>query len=70
MTGTAGVAPGVIEDVVPLYDLGVSVRLDRPLSAVRCVPQGTALPFTVADGRARFTVPELGGHQMIELAFA
>ncbi len=56
-----------IEDVIPLYNLDVSVRADRPVSAVRLAPQGTPLAFNLAAGRVLFTVPELNGHQMVEI---
>ena len=57
-----------IEDVIPLYDLGVSVRADSPVTSVTCVPQGETLEFTEKDGRINFILPKLEGHQMIELA--
>lgn len=60
----------VIEDVVPLYDVAVSLRADREVARVVCVPQGPALDFDVVDGRVTFTVPEIRGHQMVEVAFA
>lgn len=60
----------VIEDIVPLHDVGVSLRVDRPVTRVATAPQGEPLPFTVAGGRISFTVPVLTGHQMIEVVFA
>ena len=59
----------IIEDVIPLHDVTISVKPPRPLKHVRCVPDGAALPFTVASGRTEFTLPRLEGHQMIELAY-
>jgi hypothetical protein len=58
----------IVDEVVPLHDVEVSVRVDGPVAAVRCVPEGTPLPFTQADGRARFTVPVLNGYQIVEVA--
>lgn len=58
----------VIEDVVPLYDVEVAVKVEKPIQGVRCVPEGEALPFTVENGCIVFTVPKIEGHQMIELA--
>jgi hypothetical protein len=58
----------VIEDVVPLYNVQASVKVDAPPSRVRLVPQGESLPFSVQDGRVTFVVPQINGHQMIELA--
>jgi hypothetical protein len=60
----------VIEDVVPLYDVGVSVRTGWPVTSVTCVPQGESLTFSVRGDRIEFTVPRIEGHQMVELSFA
>ncbi|MBN1583823.1 MAG: beta-galactosidase trimerization domain-containing protein, partial [Anaerolineae bacterium] len=57
----------VIEDVVPLYDVPVSVKVKGSLRSVRLVPQDESLPFAVDKGRVTFTVPQIQGHQMIEL---
>lgn len=57
----------VIEDVIDLHDLHLSVALPAPVRAVRCQPQRCALPFEMRDGRVRFTLPLLHGHQIIEL---
>jgi len=61
-----GEAFDVIEDIVPLHDVGVSVRCDRVVSSVRTVPEGEALDFEQTDGCVSFTLPRLVGHQMIE----
>jgi hypothetical protein len=37
-------------------DVEVSVRVDGPVAAVRCAPEGIPLPFAQAGGRARFAV--------------
>ena len=59
----------IIEDVIPLYDLEVSVRVGQPVKAVTCVPELVALPFERKDGRLSFVLPRLQGHQMVEIAF-
>jgi hypothetical protein len=59
----------VIEDVIPLYNVPFSVRADRPVQRVTCVPEGQALDFRQEGGRVAFTLPELVGHQMIALEF-
>jgi hypothetical protein len=59
----------VIEDVVPLYDVPVSIRTGRAPKCVRCVPSGEILEWEPEGLRVCFTVPEVVGHQMIELAF-
>ncbi len=62
----------IIEDVIPLYGVGVSVRVPqgRRVAGVRLAPQGTVLPCDVADGRVTFVVPEIYGHQMVVLEYA
>jgi hypothetical protein len=60
----------VIEDVVPLHDVPVSVRVDRAVREVQCVPAGEQLPFDQEAGRVQFAVPVVHGHQMIALSFA
>ena len=65
-----GGAFDVIEDVIPLSDVKVSLRADRPIAAARAVPDGNELPLQQADGRVNFTLPRLDGHQMIELKWA
>ena len=57
----------LVEDVVPLYDLEISLRKDAPVKAVKLVPCGGDVPFSEVDGRIVFTLPRLNGHQMIEV---
>jgi len=57
----------IIEDVIPLYDTAVSVRVPGIVKSVVAVPQGEALPFEMHGGRVEFVVPSIDGHQMIEL---
>jgi len=60
----------VIEDVIPIYNVGVSLRADRPVRAVRTVPEEEPLPFQQFAGRVAFAVPRVTGHQMVEVQFA
>ncbi len=57
----------VIEDVIPVYDVGVSIRMPEDPKQVQCVPNGENLSFTYRDGRVLFSVPEVVGHQMVEI---
>ncbi len=59
----------IVEDVIPLYNLPVSVRSDHPIRRVACVPQNAEVSFTQRDGRVEFTIPVIAGHQMVELQF-
>ena len=65
-----GQAFDVIEDVIPLFDLAVSIRTDREIAAARTAPEGDELPLKTAAGRVELTLPGLAGHQMIELPWA
>lgn len=65
-----GEAFDVIEDVVPLFDIEVALRVPAAVRQVALVPQGEPLPTVAEAGRVRFMVPRLVGHQMVEIAFA
>lgn len=57
----------VLEDILPVY--GVECRVAAPgCSSVRTVPEGVPLEFSLEGPCACFTVPEVRGHLMIELA--
>jgi len=59
----------VIEEIVPLYDIRVTLRLGKvAVKSVRLVPEGKALDFTKGkDGTISFTLPKLLCHQMVEI---
>jgi hypothetical protein len=57
----------VIEDVIPLYNVKVSLRVDKAVTAVTCVPDGQALDFQVQHDRLQFVVPQIIGHQMVAM---
>ena len=57
----------IVEDVVPLHDVTVTLREDAPMQSVHLAPQGVALPFERIEGRIRFVVPLVLGHQMVEV---
>lgn len=67
--GNANIAGGnieIIEDIVPLYNVGLSLRMKERPAKVTLEPQGEALPFDIEDGeRIRVTVPRLECHQMV-----
>lgn len=58
-------ATDVIEDVVELRDVEFSVRMPAAPGAVELVPQGELIDHGHRDGRVRFTVPRIRGHQMV-----
>ena len=59
----------IIEDIIPLYNVGLEIACERPVKTVTCEPQGTALGFS-QDDVLHLTVPEIRGHQMICITFA
>ncbi|MDC7287831.1 beta-galactosidase trimerization domain-containing protein [Blautia schinkii] len=60
----------VIEDIVPLYNIDVQIRVEEKVKKVCLAPQGTELSFHMEGGRAVFQVPELECHQMVVLEYS
>lgn len=60
----------VVEDVIPVYDVDLSIRADKPVKSVTTAPQGAPLAFSETAGRVDIRVPEVNGHQMIVVEFA
>lgn len=56
-----------LEDVIPVYNIHVSLRADQTVTVVKLVPDAKEIPFNVIDGRVEFVVPEVNGHQMVEI---
>ena len=59
----------IIEDVIPIYNVPLSIRADKTIHSVRLAPSGQVIDFQSVDVRVKFTVPEVIGHQMIELNY-
>jgi hypothetical protein len=57
----------LIEDVIPLYNVRISLRVDQPVKAVNDVPSGQALSYQEKGNRIEFTVPQIVGHQMVAI---
>ena len=57
----------VIEDVIPLSDIPVSIRITDKVKKVIVVPEGRDLPFTIQNDRLSFVVPRILGHCMVEI---
>jgi len=68
-TSVRGNGVEVIEDVVPIYDVKVSVKCGREPSAVWLEPAHEALPFTYANGSVSYTVPRVEIHQMVSVEY-
>lgn len=59
----------IIEDVIPIHQLKISVKLPKEIHCITCVPEGETLTFDKRTGRVDFTVPVIKGYQIIELAY-
>ncbi|ULL14280.1 beta-galactosidase [Paenibacillus sp. H1-7] len=57
----------VIEDIVPLYDVRVTLKLDKPVKRAYLAPQMEELPIDAVNGSVSYTVPKLECHQMVVL---
>jgi len=57
----------IVEDVIPLRDVAVSVKLPARPKNVRLAPQGDRLSFGYEEGRVTFVIPEVRGHQMVAM---
>jgi hypothetical protein len=60
----------IIEELIPLRDTRVSLRLPRAVTRVSLVPDGRALDFAYKGDKLEFCVPEFTGHQMVALSYA
>lgn len=61
----AGLTIEVIEELLPLRDVRVKLRHERPVKTVTLQPQGIGLPFTQTGDGVEFAVEEFTCHQMV-----
>ncbi len=57
----------VIEDIVPLYNVNVSIKTEEIPKAVYTAPDKAPLPFRYEHGKVTFTVEKLENHAMVVL---
>lgn len=62
-----GVDFDIIEDVIPLYNITVSLNAPDNMRRVKLVPENDVLDHEWDKGRLVFTVPVVTGHQMVEI---
>jgi hypothetical protein len=55
----------VIEDIVPIYDVEVELRLPECAKRVYLAPQSIPIAFEQRDKILKYTVPKVDCHQMI-----
>lgn len=54
----------IIEDILPVYDVSVSIRTDKNINRVYLAPQMEEIPFTYENGRVTVQIKKLECHQM------
>ena len=59
----------VVEDIVPIYDTKVSLKLDKKIRKAYLAPTGEEISFTEENGRYEFVVPKIENHQMLVLEY-
>lgn len=55
----------IVEDVIPLVNIDLALRLDRAPARAYLAPQRQPLPLSYRDGYACVAVPEVRGHQIV-----
>jgi hypothetical protein len=55
----------VIEDLPPLHDVPLTVRVSQPIRTAYLVPGRALLPMTRAEGTVSVVVPRMQGHQAV-----
>jgi hypothetical protein len=58
-----------IEDVIPVYDINLSLNLPKKVKTATLVPTGERLEFKQKGKRLELKLAKLTGHQMLELAY-
>jgi len=59
----------ILEDVIPLYQVSLSVKTAWAVKSIALVPQQEDIPFQQGNDRTQFVVLRLDGHQMVEIKF-
>ncbi len=55
----------IVEDIIPLHELPVSLKLEKSPRRVYLAPDSTDVPFEYLNARVNLRLPELRGHAMI-----
>lgn len=59
----------IIEDLMPVYNIDVTLNLPKEIKNVYLAPQKTPIPFTCDNNKIAFTVEKIDCHQMIVLEY-
>ena len=55
----------VVEDLTPVHDIDISLRVEKAPTRLYLAPQNIDLPYAVQDGVLQATVPTVQCHQMV-----
>jgi len=67
MGGKHSTSMVVYDEIAPLYDIGLEIRLEKKPSAVTLQPGGEALAHTYQDGVLQVTLEKLPIHEIISI---
>lgn len=59
----------IIEDITPVYDINVKLRLPKTIKRVYLAPQKADIPFTQENGVVEVHVDKVDCHQMVVLEY-
>jgi len=59
----------VIEDIIPVYNIDVTIKTDKNIKNVYLAPSGEGIPFKAENGRISFTIPKIECAQMTVLDY-
>ena len=59
-----------IEDVIPLYQIPLAVRMEEKPASVTLQPSNEKLEFTYTDGYVNVVVPKVNGHEMVVIDYS
>jgi len=64
-----GQSTEVIEDIVTLYNVNVSIKLEKNIKSIYLAPQMKEIPFTTDSNNVSYTVPNIECHQIVVLEY-
>lgn len=59
----------IIEDIMPVYDIDVTLNLPKEIKNIYLAPQRTPIPFDCKNGKVSYTVEKIDCHQMVVLEY-
>ncbi|GKX29326.1 hypothetical protein SH1V18_18060 [Vallitalea longa] len=59
----------VIEDIVPIYDVDVTLQVKEKIEKVYLAPQMIDIPYSQTDGKLTYNVDKVDCHQMVVIQY-